>query len=113
MIAEDLKSEAEFEQSEGYPRNRGKLIGYVVTRAFTVKVREIAAYPKLVDELIAIGGVEFAGIEPELSKNKETEDQLWDKAIANAREQAEKTLKQTGMKIDSVFCNITCQLSGN
>jgi uncharacterized protein YggE len=100
VIAENLRSEAEFEQSE---RNRGKLIGYVVTRPFAVKVRDINAYPKLVDDLIATGGAEFSGIEPELSKNKEIQDQLWDKAIANAREQAEKTLKQTGMKIDSVF----------
>src|SRR5712692_3962885 len=34
VIAEQVRSEADFEQSEGYPRNRGKLIGYVVTRQF-------------------------------------------------------------------------------
>jgi len=103
LIAEDIKSEAEFEQAESYPRNRGKLIGYVVTRPFTVKVREITAFPKLVDELIAIGNVELTGTEAGLSKQKEMIGQLWDKAGANAREQAEKTLKQMGMKIDSVF----------
>ena len=30
-------------------------------------------------------------------------DQLWDKAIANARTEAEKTVKQAAMKVDSVF----------
>ena len=40
VIAEESKSEAEFEQTETYPRSRGKLIGYVVTRVFTVKVRD-------------------------------------------------------------------------
>ncbi|PYK57363.1 MAG: hypothetical protein DME43_15370 [Verrucomicrobia bacterium] len=103
VIAEEIKSEAEFEQTETYPRSRGKLIGYVVTRVFTVKVRDVTAFPKLVDQLIAAANVEFTGIEAQLSKEKEIEDQLWDKAVANAREQAEKTLKQTGMKIDSVF----------
>jgi uncharacterized protein YggE len=29
--------------------------------------------------------------------------QVWDKAIADARQRAEKTLKATGMKIDSVY----------
>src|SRR5207248_11521591 len=75
----------------------------VVTRVFTVKVRDVTAFPKLVDQLIAAANVEFTGIEAQLSKEKEIEDHLWDKAVANAREQAEKTLKQTGMKIDSVF----------
>jgi uncharacterized protein YggE len=102
VIAEDIKSEADFEQGEGY-RNRGKLIGYVVNRSFAVRVREVAAFPRLIDELVAIGGVEFGGVEGGLSKEKEMEDQLWDKAVADARAQAEKTLKQTGMKIDSVF----------
>lgn len=102
VIAEDIKSEADFEQGEGY-RNRGKLIGYVVNRSFAVKIREVAAFPKLIDELVAIGGVEFGGIEPGLSKAKEMEGQLWDKAVADARERAEKAIKQTRMKIDSVF----------
>jgi uncharacterized protein YggE len=63
----------------------------------------LKTFPKLVDQLIAVGNVEFTGIEPQVSNEKEVEDQLWDKAVTNAREQAEKTLKQTGMKIDSVF----------
>lgn len=37
------------------------------------------------------------------SKQKETEDQLWDSALTNARQRAEKTLKTMNMKIDSVF----------
>jgi uncharacterized protein YggE len=102
VIAEDIRSEADFEQGEGY-RNRGKLVGYVVNRSFAVRVREVPTFAKLVDELVAIGDVEFGGIEAGLSKAKEMEDQLWDKAVADARERAEKTLKQTGMKIDSVF----------
>jgi len=100
-----VRSEADFEQSEGYgyPRNRGKLIGYVVTRQFAVKVRDVTAFPKLVDDLIAAANVEFTGIEGSFSKGEDVSNELWDKALADARKQAEKTVKQMGMKIDSVF----------
>jgi uncharacterized protein YggE len=74
-----------------------------VTRPFEVKVREVAAFPKLGDELVSIQGVEFSGIDGGLAKEKEIEPEVWQKALANAREQAEKTLKPIGMKIDSVF----------
>jgi uncharacterized protein YggE len=103
MIAEDLRSEPEFEQDENYSRGHGKLIGYIVTRAFQIKVRDVAAFPKLADELVAIQGVEFSGIDGGLAKEKEIEPEVWQKALANAREQADKTLKPLNMKIDSVF----------
>jgi uncharacterized protein YggE len=103
VIAEDLRSEPEFEQEENYSRGHGKLIGYKVPRPFQIKVRDIAAFPKLADELIAIQGVEFSGIGGGLAKEKEIEPEVWQKALANAREQAEKTLKPLNMKVDSVF----------
>jgi uncharacterized protein YggE len=103
VIAENLTSEPEFEQEETYPRRRGKLIDYRVTRTFKVKVRDIAAFPKLVNDLLVLGDVEFSQIESGLSKQKEIQEQIWDKALSNARERAEKTLKAMGMKIDSVF----------
>jgi hypothetical protein len=74
-----------------------------VTRSFTVKVRDVAAFAKLVDELLAIGGTEFSGIETGLIKEKEVRDEIFEKTLANARERAEKTLKTMGMKIDGVF----------
>jgi uncharacterized protein YggE len=103
VIAGDLKSEAEYEENEGSTRKRGKLIGYSVTRPFTVKIRDVTAFAKIVDEILANGGVEFSGINAGLSKEKEMQDEVWEKAITNARERAEKTLKATGMKIDSIF----------
>jgi uncharacterized protein YggE len=103
VIAENLRSEPQFEQRETYPHNWGKLIGYIVIRSFEVRVRDIAAFPRVVNELIAIGTVEFSDIEGGLSKQRETQEQIWEKALSNARERAEKTLKVMGMKIDSVF----------
>ncbi len=103
VIAENLTSEPEFEQEETYPRRRGKLIDYRVTRTFKVKVRDVTAFPRLVNDLLAIGDVEFSQIEGGLSKQKEIQEQIWDRALSNARERAEKTVKAMGMKIDSVF----------
>lgn len=50
-----------------------------------------------------MNGTQLSGIDPGLTKEKEIKDEILDKAIANAREQAEKTLKAMGAKIDSVF----------
>jgi hypothetical protein len=38
-----------------------------------------------------------------LAKEKEVRDEIFEKAVANAREQADKTLKTMDMKIDSIF----------
>jgi uncharacterized protein YggE len=95
VIAENLRSEPRFENDENYQK-RGKLIGYTVTRPFIVKVRNIASFPKLADDLIAAAGAEFSDIEGGLQKEKETQEGLWTKAIANAHEQAEKTLNPMG-----------------
>jgi len=103
VIAESIHTQPEFEHEESYPYKSGKLIGYKVSRMFQVKVRDVVIFPKLVDDLIAIGGVEFWGIDGGLAKEKEMETELWDKALANAHERAEKTLKPMNMKIDSVF----------
>jgi uncharacterized protein YggE len=103
IIAGDIRSEAQFERNEAHPQEYGKLIGYTVTRPFTVKIRDLTIFPKLVDQLIKIGNAELTSIVPGLSNEDEMEDQLWDKAIADARKQAERTVKQARMKIDSVF----------
>jgi uncharacterized protein YggE len=68
-----------------------------------VKVRDVSVFPKLVDELIAIGDVQFTDVITGLWREKQMEDQLWDQALVNARERAEKTLKNMNMKIDAVF----------
>lgn len=103
VIADDIKSEAEFQHNETHPGEYGKLIGYAVTRSFTVKIRDVSIFAKLVDELITTVNAAVSNIVSGLSNENEIADQLWDKAIANAREKAEKTLKQTAMKIDSIF----------
>jgi len=102
-IASDLKSEPQYENEEDSSRKHGKIIGYSVTRTFSVKVRDIATFPKLVDELIALGGIEFSGIDAGLADDKTLQDEIWKKSLATARERADKTLKEVGMRVDSIF----------
>ena len=103
VVATNLTSEPQYEREDEPQSKRGKIIGYVVTRAFTAKVREIPIFPKLVDDLLAIGGVEFSEIDSGLDKEKELNDEAGEKALKNARERAERTLTTVGMKIDSIY----------
>jgi uncharacterized protein YggE len=103
VVAEGLSSEAEYERDEADEKKRGKLIGYVVTRSFNVNVRDLTKYGKLGDQIMALGGVRLRYVGGEVSDRQKLAEELWPKAIANAREQAEKTLKPMEMKIDSVF----------
>lgn len=101
IIAEDLKSNPQYaDENSG---KRTKIIGYRVTRTFNVKVHDLPAFGKLVDELLAIAGVEFSSIDSRLSNEKEVQDELWLKALADARDRAEKTAQALGVKLDSVF----------
>lgn len=103
VVAQDLQSEPEFERDEADQNKRGKLIGYVVTRSFKVTVRNLIQYGKLGDQIMELGSVKLDYVSGELSDREKLGEELWPKAIANARENAEKTLKPMGMKIDSVF----------
>jgi len=101
IVAEDLNSEPEYDQADDVRRN--KLIGYKVIRPIGVNVRDTVGFAKLVDQLIALGDIEFNQIEGGLSKYEQIEDELWQRALINARERGERTVKPMGMKIDSVF----------
>ena len=103
VVAQDLRSEPEYESDEADQKKRGKLIGYVVTRSFKVTVRDLTKYGRLGDQIMNLGGVYLSYISSEVSDREKLGEELWPKAIANAREKAEKTLKPMGMKIDSVF----------
>jgi hypothetical protein len=102
VIAENLHAEPEYDREENSSK-RGKLIGYVVRRDIGVKVRNVSILAKLVDEVINLKDIEFQSVQGAFSKETEMEDEVWQKALTNARERAEKTLKPLGMKIDSVF----------
>lgn len=101
VIAQDVRSEPLYEDCES--GGRGKIIGSSVTRYFEVTLRTLSALPKLVDDLLAISGVEFTEIGTGLENEKEVRDEMSARALSHSRESAEKTVKALGMKIDGVF----------
>jgi uncharacterized protein YggE len=104
VVAKSIRTEPQFESDEKFGQRRDRLIGYKILRDFEIKLRDIAVYPKLIDELIALGGAEFTEpTEGDLSKRKEIEKQIVERALTNARENAEKTAKAMGVKIESIF----------
>jgi uncharacterized protein YggE len=103
VVAQDLDSDAEYERDETDTKKRGKLIGYVVSRSFKITVRDVTKYGKLGEQIMNLGGVHLSSISSEISDRQKVGEELWPKAIADAREKAEKTLKPFGMKIDLVF----------
>jgi uncharacterized protein YggE len=104
VAAQDVRSEREYAEDDADQTNkRGKLIGYVVTRSFELTVRDATKYGKLGDQIMALGDVYLSHISGEVSGSDKIGEELWPKAIADAREKAEKTLKPMGMKIDTVF----------
>jgi uncharacterized protein len=104
-IADDFRTEEEFEEADG-GRKTQKLIGYVVRRSIQVKIRDVKIFPTLVDDLVATANADFSvydGISESYSKETEVGKKLREDAVADARAEAERTLKNTGMKIDSIY----------
>jgi len=102
VIASDVQSNDEYEQGAGYG-SRGKFLGYRVVRPITVKVRDLAKFPKLVNDLFALNVRYFQGVTEEYSKARETEQETKELAMKNARVEADKLAKVAGMKVDSVW----------
>lgn len=103
VIADDIRSEREYEEDENGGKGHSKFTGYRVTRPFTVKVRKIDIFPSIVDELLKLNVDSFSGIQEGLANEKQLSDQVWQAAIANARERADKTLKPLGLAVGSVY----------
>jgi uncharacterized protein YggE len=103
VVAQDIRSEPDYEENAKGEKNRYKILGYTVTRSIDVTIRNLTIFPELVDDLFKLGAVEVSRVESGLSKQAQMEEEAWDKALANARERADKTLKAVGMKINSVF----------
>jgi uncharacterized protein YggE len=102
IVAEDIKAAPEIERRESDP-NYNKIAGYVVTREFEVKIRDVSIISNFVDRLLSIEGSQVNEVTSSYSKEKEVEQQLWMDALKNARERAEGTLKAMNMKIYAVF----------
>jgi uncharacterized protein YggE len=66
-----------------------RLLGFQVTNQLTVKIREIASLPAVLDHAIAAGANEMSGIEFQVSQQSRLLDQARAEAIADAHRKAD------------------------
>jgi len=114
IVASDLFSDTEYDRAggpiipgldtEGDSGQRPpKLLGYRVSRPFEVKVRDLKTFPKLVTDLLELKVERFDRISEGLSTEKKLSDEVWQKAVDDARRRADLLAKAAGMKVDGVY----------
>jgi len=81
---------------------RARLTGFQVINQLTVKIRNIASLPDVLDHAIAAGANEMSGIEFMVSQHSRLLDQARAEAIADARRKADLYAKAAGAKLGPV-----------
>jgi len=91
-----LSLQPQYEQNKpGAPR----LIGFQANNQVTVRIRDIANLPSVLDRAIASGANEMSGIEFIVSGQAKLLDKARTEAIADARRKAELYAAAAGMKV--------------
>ena len=88
-----------------YDPNKGgtaRLLGFQVTNQLTIKIRDIAKMPGILDRAIGAGANEMSGIEFVVSQQSKLLDQARDDAIADARRKAALYAQAAGAKLGPV-----------
>ena len=80
-----------------------KILGYEVSRRFSVKLRNLSHYEKFVKKLLSLKNVVDIDTEFDRSDRKKIEADLIAEASRNARSQAELMAKGFGLQLGSVF----------
>ena len=88
-----------------YDPNKGgtaRLLGFQVTNQLTIKIRDVAKMPGILDRTIGAGANEMSGIEFVVSQQGKLLDQARDDAIVDARRKAEIHARAAGAKLGPV-----------
>jgi uncharacterized protein len=80
-----------------------RLIGFQANNQVTVKIRDIAQLPNILDRAISAGANEMSGIEFIVSEQSKLLDKARAEAMADARRKAELYASAAGMKIGRVM----------
>lgn len=104
-IKDEAVAAHEISVNENYDFSSGKRTfnGYTVARSFSARLTDFAAYPKLVDGLIALHVDSLQGAQPSYSKATEASARLKKAALAQARQQAEDLAAGMNARVTSVF----------
>jgi hypothetical protein len=80
-----------------------RLVGFQANNQITVKIRDIAKLPNILDRAISAGANEMSGIELVISEQAKLLDKARAEAIADARRKAELYANAAGMKVGRVM----------
>jgi hypothetical protein len=107
-IAEKDIETAGFQVSPQYRHEPGRvqppeIVGYQVSNMVQVKVRELAALGKLLDQVVREGANQLHGISFSVAEPTALQDRAREKAMADARRKAELYVKSAGAKLGRVL----------
>lgn len=80
-----------------------RLVGFQANNQITVKIRDIAKLPNILDRAISAGANEMSGIELVISEQAKLLDKARVEAIADAHRKAELYANAAGMKVGRVM----------
>lgn len=101
----DIQTTALSLQPQYDPNKTGaaRLIGFQANNQVTVKIRDVARLPSVLDRAIAGGANEMSGVEFIVSEQGKLLDKARIEAIADARRKAELFATAAGMKVGRVM----------
>lgn len=85
-----------------YANNRQTLRGYVARNRVEVRVDELTKLGALLDVAVGAGATSIGGIRFDLKDRTETEQAALQRAVADARTQADTVAKAAGVKVERI-----------
>jgi uncharacterized protein len=92
----------ELEPEFDFANNRQTLRGYVARNRVEVRVDEFAKLGELLDVAVGAGATSVGGIRFDVKDRTETEQTALQRAIADARAQADTAAKAAGLKVERI-----------
>ena len=103
LPAEAIRTAAyELRPEFDYANNRQTLRGYVARNAIEVRVDDLPKLGEVLDVAVAAGATSVSGIRFDLKDRANAEQMALQRAIADARAQADTAAQAAGMKVDRI-----------
>ena len=103
LAAEAIRTSGyDLEPEFDYANNRQTLRGYVARNRVEVRVDEFAKLADLLDVAVGAGATSIGGIRFDLKDRTETEQAALQRAVADARTQADTAAKAAGLKVERI-----------
>jgi uncharacterized protein len=111
LEASDLEKDVKRQRGDNYEDLQ--ILGYEVTRSFTLKLTALDLYPELAAQLMALNHITSLSAEFDSSLREQLEAELVIAAAKDASKQAERMAQSLGNKIHSVYAMSQASDFGN